>query len=575
MRAVTGPRWLGVMILLSLLCSAGIAVARLSDPDYALLRVLADRLPLTTILALAAPVLSGLLGVGFGLVWADRGQWNDRALRVFVFAGGALCLSWVAIMSTLWLAIGTELGPLAAGGPAGNGDPGTRTYLIIPAVAVVFGAAAAIAVNVRATARTVANQQFLQTMRSRGLPTTAIVARRTLRRSALPILMVLAAELIVGYAGALAVQAVLVNPSLADGVPATAPVDSLVVVLGLGLLGTTGIVIAGTAAASARFGGPLSNRPATSATIRGAAATLLEDTQAGRGLLSWTQLPSATLPSTSFRSADLLDVRGLRFATAAGPGVPRSAGISLTVPPGEALAVIGDENSGASTLCLAIAGLLPAGTSVTSGSILVDGSEIVGLPERDFGRLRGGQIGYLASPGPHRLDPRARIGRQVTDLLGRQSTAPRAVVRQRAVELFARVGIDDPEVALQAYPHQVSTETRQRALLAGALALRPRLLVAHEPTLGFDASAEAEFLDVLHDVQREAGFALIVTSARVELAVRCDRVAVMSEGTVVEYASAAELFTAGHHPRTRQLLAERGVGPAPAAHRDSEPSAQP
>lgn len=573
MRAVTGPRWLGVTILLSVLCSAGIVVTRLSDPNYALLQILADRLPLTTVLALVAPVLSGLLGVGFGLVWADRGDWNNRAVRVFVVAVGALCLSWVATVSALWFAIGTELGPLAAGGPAGNGVPGTRIYLLIPTVAVVVVAAATIAVTVRAAARTVSDQQFLQTTRSRGLPTTAIVARRALRHSALPILAVLVAELIVGYAGALAVQAVLVDPSLAEAIPLSAPVDSLPVVLGLGLLGTTLIVIVGAAWAAARFGGPLSNRGPRAGITRGAASIRPTVDGVGLGLAAWAPVTSPTLPSTSFRAADLLDVRGLRFTAAQGSRAPHSAGISLTVARGEALAVIGDDASGASALCLAIAGLLPAGIAVCSGSILVEGSEIVGLPEREFGRLRGGQIGYLAAPGPYRLDPRARIGHQVTGLLARHSAAPSADVRRRAVELFARVGINDPEGALRAYPHQVPTETVQRAVLAGALALSPRLLVAHEPTLGFDAVAEAEFLDVLHSVQREAGFTLILASARVDLAVRCNRVAVMSEGTVVEYAAAAELFTAGRHPRTLQLLAERGVVPAPSAHRDSEPSA--
>jgi ABC-type dipeptide/oligopeptide/nickel transport system ATPase component/ABC-type dipeptide/oligopeptide/nickel transport system permease component len=576
MRAVAGPRWLGVTILLSLLCSAALVVTRLSGSDHALLQVLADRLPLTTLVTLSAPALSGLLGVGFGLVSADRGEWNERSLRVFLLSGCALCLCWGAVVGTLWVAIGTELGPLAAGVPVGVSHPGTRTYLLIPAVIVVLGAAVAIAVIVRATARQVARQEFLQTMRSRGLPTTAVVTRRTLRAAALPILAVLATELLIGYAVALAVQAVLVNPSLADGMPETAPVDSLPVVLGLGLVGATAIVIAGAAAAAARFGGPFSQRPPRSAAVRGRVATLLDDQQPGRGRPSRVTLqPSPTLPSTSFRSADLLDVRGLRFRAAADVGVSSSAGISLTVPRGEALAVLGDDRSGAAALGLAIAGLLPAGTSVSSGSILVDGNEIVGLPERDFGRLRGHHIGYLAAPGPNRLDPRSRIGDQVFELLARQAPAAKAEVRQRAVDLFARVGINDPEGALRAYPHQVDAETAHRALLAGALALRPRLLIVHEPTRGFEAAAGAVFLDLLHEVQREAGFTLIVISARVEPAVRCDRVAVMRAGTVVEYASAADLFTAGHHPRTGPLLTGADDGPAHAAHRDAEPSAQP
>lgn len=582
MRAVTGPRWLGGMILLSLLCSAAIVLTRLSDPNDAMPLGLADRLPLTTIITLAAPALSGLLGVGFGLVWADRDTWNDRALRVFVLAGFALCLSWVAIVGALWFAIGTELGPLAAGVPAGDAPSGTRAYLLIPAVALAFGATAAIAVNVRATARRVSREGFLQTMRSRGLPTTAIVARLTLRRAALPICAVLATELIVGYSIAVAVQAVLVNPSLAAGIPATGPVDVLPVVLSLGLLGATGLVIAGAAAASARFGGPVAHRPPSSDALRGAAATLLDD-PAERGASPWTSTSAfPTLPSASFRSADFLDVRGLRFTTAGTADAPRSDGISLTVPSGEALAVIGDEESGAATLCLAIAGLLPANVAIRSGSILVDGSEIVGLPERYFGRLRGHQIGYLAAPGPHRLDPRARLGRQVMELLARQGPAPRATVRQRAVELFARMGIDNPAQALHAFPHQVSAETTQRVLLAGALALEPRLLIAHEPTQGFDAQATAAFLDLLHAVQREAGFALIVASADVELAVRCDRVAVMRAGTVAQYASAADFFSAEHHPPAPLVRAEDDAAPvaaetpepAPHPHRDAEPSAQ-
>ncbi|WEO77774.1 ATP-binding cassette domain-containing protein [Cryobacterium sp. SO2] len=589
-----------MMVLLSLVGSGAIVLTRLADPNDAVLHALAESWPLTSIVTLAAPALSGLLGVGLGLLLsADRGGRDDAVLRNLVLTGCALCLSWAAIVSALWFAVAIGLGPVASdvvdadAGMAGNPGQGVLNYLLIPAVAVVFGSAAVIAVHVRATARSVSGEQFLQTMRSRGLPTTALVGRRVLRRSALPILAVLAAELVVAFGCALAAQAVLASPAPGGALSLNVPAQGLPVVLALVLVGAVGIVVAGVPAAArfgaarfgaarfgaARFGAarfgtarftpaqfapsqvaPLEFAPSQPPALpgpavqRGSAATLPDYQPAAAG----------TLPSTSFRAADFLDIRDLGFTPAGSTDVSQGAGISLTVQRGETLAVIGDASSGTSTLCLAIAGLLPAGVPVRSGSILVDGHELVGLPERDFSRLRGHLIGYLAAPGPHRLDPRARLGRQVLTLLARQPLASRSGLRQAAADLFASVGIEKPEAVLRAYPYEVSAETAQRVLLAGVLAPRPQLLVAHDPTLGLDAAAETEFLDLLHAVRREAGFTLIVSSARVELAVRCDRVAVMSSGTIVEHASVGELFTAPQHPHTRLLLAEREARRAPA-----------
>lgn len=557
MRAVVGPRWLGLLILLSLVV-CGVAVTTwLSGSDDALLRSLSARLPFAAAGTVAAPILSGVLGVGFGLLVTRRHGWVDQRLRALILAGGAVCLVWLALVSVFWFAVQGEILPLLADEPAARAGLSTLSTLLVPSTAVVFGGAVAIAVHVRAATRIVAIEGHVQTTRSRGLPTTGPVVRRVLGRTLPAVIAVQLVEFLVLYGGSLAVQAAFATPNLAADLPALLPAESLPLVLGAALLGIVSVVMAGVALATSPPA-PVVATPQRPSTDGGGLAALLTSS-----LLTPAHPATPTLASTSFRAADFLDIRDLR-THATGTRVQREPldGISLTVPRGQTLAVIGDDPDGTSLLCHSIVGMQQLRHAAMSGSILFDGIELVGLPERDFRHLRGRRIGFLAAPEADRLDPGATIGKHLVTLLTRQTDAPRAQARSVALGLLVRIGFDDAERVFAAYPGDLTPATCQRVLLAGALVGGPQLVVADDPTRGFAGADEADFLDLLHSLQQERGFTLIVASPRVDVAVRCDRVAIMSDGAIVEYASVAELLTAPQHPHTQRLLA-RG---APGSH---------
>jgi len=554
MRAVVGPRWLGLLILLPLVvCGVAITVS-LSGPDTALLRSLSARLPFAAAGTVVAPVLSGLLGIGFGLLVTRRHGGADQRLRALILAGGAVCLVWLALVSVFWFAVQGEILPLLADEPAARAGLSALSALLIPSIAAVFGGAVAIAVHVRAATRIVAGEAHVQTARSRGLPTTGPVVRRVLRRTLPAVVAVQLVEFLVLYGGSLTVQAAFASPPLNADLHQLLPTESLPLVLGAILLGVVGFVTAGVALATstpATVVEALQRNPAED----GGLAALFTHSR----LTSSPPGPAATLASTGFRAADFVDIRDLR-THATGERVQREPldGISLTVARGQTLAVIGDDPDGTSLLCHAITGMQRLDHAVMSGSILFDGIELVGLPERDFRPLRGHRIAFLPAPAADRLDPDARIGQHLVTLLTHQTDTPRSQVRSVALALLARVGLTDPEFIFAAYPGAVSPVTRQRVLLAGALVGGLQLLVADDPTKGFAAADESDFLDLLHSLHEERGFTLIVASPKVRIAVRCDRVAIMSDGAIVEYASVPELLTAPQHPHTQRLLA-RGM----------------
>ncbi|TFC02400.1 ABC transporter permease subunit [Cryobacterium adonitolivorans] len=552
MRTVAGPRWLGLLIL-SLTVGGVLLATWLGGSDSALLHTLSARLPLATAGTVAAPILSGVLGIGGGLLAARRNGWIDPRLRSLVAAGCAVCLAWLALILVFWFAVQAELMPVLDDGPTAHAGAGALSTLLLPATVVLLGGATAITVHVRAATRIAAIEGHVQTARSRGLPTTALVIRRVLRRTLPAILAVLLVEFVVLYAGALTVQAVFTTPSLATMLPSLAA-ESLPFVLGASLLCVVGVTMTAITVASGALGPAARNRPQARAVHGGLAAVLMADRrQAG---------PS--VPSTRFRSTDLLDIRDLHLH-AGSAQLPREflRGISLTAARGQALAVVGGGDDATSMLCHAIAGLLPLGRPVLSGSILFDGTELVGLAEGEFRHLRGHHIGFLAAPAADRLDPDIRIGHQLTGILTGRPEGSRSRTHFAVASLLTAVGIDDTEAVLGAYPHQVSAVTSQRVLLAGALVREPQLLVADNPTGGLDVADEESFLDSLHALQRERGFTLIVASPRAEIITGCDRVAVMSDGTIVEYASVRELLHDPRHPHSRRLLADGPSGPQP------------
>ncbi|MEC5183215.1 ABC-type dipeptide/oligopeptide/nickel transport system ATPase component/ABC-type antimicrobial peptide transport system permease subunit [Cryobacterium sp. MP_3.1] len=553
MRTVAGPRRWGLLIL-ACLAGAGVLVAtRLGGAEGALLHPLSDRLPLATAGTLAAPILSGLLGLGGGLLAARRSGWVDPRLRSLVGAGIGVCLAWLALVLVFWFAVQAELMPVLEDGPTARAGASALSSVLLPATVIVLGAATAITVSVRAATRVAAIEGHVQTARSRGLPTTAPVILRVFRRTMPTILAILLVEFLVLYASALTVQAVFTTPALATMLPLL-PADSLPFVLGACLSCVVGVIMTGVTVASAALGPAAPRPPQTGPTPGGLAAALLADSRQAR----------PALPSTMFRSTDLLDIRDLCLHDRAAQE-PRDTlhGISLTATRGQALAVVGGGSDATSSLCHAIAGLLPLDSPIRSGSILFDGTELVGLAEAEFRHLRGQQIGFLPAPAADRLDPDVRIGHQLAGILAGRPGHSRSDARSGAAALLTAVGVDNVEAVLWAFPHQVSALISQRVLLAGALVREPQLLVADNPTEGLDTADEESFLDSLHALQKQLGFTLIVASPRAEIIARCDRVAVMSDDTIVEHASVPELLIDPRHPHSRRLLADRSSGPRP------------
>lgn len=253
----------------------------------------------------------------------------------------------------------------------------------------------------------------------------------------------------------------------------------------------------------------------------------------------------------------LLEVRDLAIAYPGPNGDIREvvSKVSLSIKPGEVLGLVGESGSGKTQTAFAILGVLPPEAIVTRGSITLDGAQLLGLPEKSLRRLRGREMAYIPQEPMSNLDPSYRVGKQLVDGLRVSQKVSRKEARRRVLDLLERVGIADPERTFRAYPHEISGGMAQRVLIAGAVASRPKLLIADEPTTALDVTVQAEILDLLRDLQQEIGMAiLIVTHNFGVVADICDRIAVMSGGAIMETGSAIDTFDRPQHEYTKQLL---------------------
>lgn len=224
-------------------------------------------------------------------------------------------------------------------------------------------------------------------------------------------------------------------------------------------------------------------------------------------------------------------------------GVHAVNDVSWTLAPGRTLAIVGESGSGKTVMSLAPLGLLPPGVSADiDGTLTLDGAPPV----------LGSDVGVVFQDPPSALNPLRRVGAQVVDA----ARLPRRARRARAVELLRLVGLPDPERAADAYPHELSGGMLQRAMIAGALAGEPRVLIADEPTTALDASMQEQVLDVLADLQARLGLALLLITHDIGVVAKmADDVAVMYAGRIVEHGPARRVLDAPEHPYTQGLLA--------------------
>jgi peptide/nickel transport system ATP-binding protein len=229
-------------------------------------------------------------------------------------------------------------------------------------------------------------------------------------------------------------------------------------------------------------------------------------------------------------------------------------GVSFDVPDGSRVGLIGESGSGKSLTALAILGLLPDGVTA-SGSVQWDGREILGLPDRELAELRGDDIGIVFQEPRTALNPIRTVGRQIAESVRIHERVSRRDARARAIAEARRVSLPDPERIVDRYPHQLSGGQQQRVAIAMALACRPRLLIADEPTTALDVTIQAEILDLLSDLVADDGMSLVfITHDLAVLARIATDAAVLSHGRVVERGPVADLLSSPASPVTQGLL---------------------
>ena len=261
-------------------------------------------------------------------------------------------------------------------------------------------------------------------------------------------------------------------------------------------------------------------------------------------------------------TAPLLAIRDLRTWFRTRQGVVKAVdGVDLDVLPGECLGVVGESGSGKSVTFLSVLGLVKPPGRIESGSILFEGSDLARLPPGDLRALRGRDIAITMQDALTALNPALKVEEQIVEtILAHDRDLPsgrgrRAAARARALAMLRRVGIPDAERRLSDYPHQFSGGMRQRVMITIALACRPKLLIADEPTTALDVTIQAQVLDLIAKMRRELGMSVVLISHNLGVVAEyCDRIALMYAGQVVETGPTRAVIANPRHPYTQGLL---------------------
>ena len=253
----------------------------------------------------------------------------------------------------------------------------------------------------------------------------------------------------------------------------------------------------------------------------------------------------------------MLTVTNLRLGfTAARQALAAVDGISFVISKGETFALLGESGCGKSVTAQGIMRLLPAAGRVLTGSVQLDGEELLVLPEADMRRIRGGRMAMIFQEPATSLNPVLTVGRQIGEVLERHRNLRGEAATERMLELLRQVGIADPERRLGEYPFQLSGGMKQRVMIAIALAGEPQLLIADEPTTALDVTVQAQILDLLAGLQAERGMGMLLITHDLGVVARmAHRIGVMYAGELVEVASREEFFTRPRHPYTQALFA--------------------
>src|SRR5246127_4012447 len=254
----------------------------------------------------------------------------------------------------------------------------------------------------------------------------------------------------------------------------------------------------------------------------------------------------------------LLELENLstHYVSARGTRVVRAVEeVSLRVEAGETLGIVGESGSGKTTLALTILRLLPPAARITSGRLMFEGEDLLKKSDAEMRRVRGKRIAMILQDPMASLNPLFTIGDQVAESIRVHEGARRATAWSRAKDLLKAVRIPSPETRVTQYPHEMSGGMRQRIVGAIGISCEPRLLIADEPTTSLDLTIQAQYLNLLRELQREHGLALIFITHNLGIVAKmCDQLAVMYAGRVVESGPVSRVFDAPAHPYTRALL---------------------
>src|SRR2546430_4312155 len=252
----------------------------------------------------------------------------------------------------------------------------------------------------------------------------------------------------------------------------------------------------------------------------------------------------------------LLDVNDLTVEFATRRGIVKAVQhVNISVAKGETVGIVGESGSGKSVTSFAVMRILDRAGRIAKGSVMFTGLDVRAASEEDMRNLRGREISMIFQNPRAALNPIRKVGRQIEDVLNQHAQVDSAALTEKTIDILDQVRIDRPRERYHAYPFELSGGMCQRVVIALALACRPQLLIADEPTTGLDVTTQKTVMDLIVELTRQRGMSTILITHDLGLAATyCDRVVVMEKGRVVETAPSREIFTAPSHPYTRKLM---------------------